>query len=65
MKGKKGMARHSCSGNKEMNHTRVKDMGVCWIRGEGGGGGGGWLKDVFKITLTSSLRERQRQGQVN
>lgn len=29
------------------------------------GGGGGYLKGVFKIILTSSLRERQRQGQVN
>lgn len=61
---KKGMARHSYTEKKkkEMIYTRRNE---CVCIGLGGRGGGGYLKGVFKIILTSSLRERQRQGQVN
>lgn len=71
---RKGMALHSCTENKEMNHTgrpveewraRVSDEGVvlpCLLF---------FLsfflsfRAVFRIISTSSLRERRRQGQVN
>lgn len=65
VKEKKSMACHSYTeeGERkgEMNHTQrlVEEMSAL------DGGGGGYLKGVFKIILTSSLRERQRQGQVN
>lgn len=59
MKGKKGMALHSCSENKEMNHTLVKDMGVCWIRGEEGGGVfEGCFQDHFNIFTEGATEAR-------
>lgn len=70
VKGKKRRVQHAIPAqkNREMNHIQhlVEDMGTCvCVRWLGVCGEGGCLKGVFKIILTSSLRERQRQGQVN
>lgn len=61
---KRGMERHSCTENEAMNHMRrlAEDMSVCVCVGPGRRR---CLKGVFKIVLTFSLRERQKQGQVN
>lgn len=54
---KKGMARHSYTENKEMNHTQrlVEDMGVCV--------GGGWLfegcfQDHFNVFTEGASEAR-------
>lgn len=61
MKEKKGMALHSCTENKEMNHTRrlVEDMGVCvcWL------GWGWWLfegcfQDHFNVFTEGASEAR-------
>lgn len=57
---------HAIPTQKKRDESYTEPSARHWYVCIGWGGVGvGCLKGVFKIVLTSSLRERQRQGQVN